>query len=297
MSIHSTPSLALYRPQAPANPPHPVSIPGQIDIAATIKAMGLERFAVLLINAAHMPQLSVVTDEQKRLMMGEMEYLREFLLSCKPADPTFIGSKKCFMHPCDTSSKYQITKFFKGLHETIKAVKKIRGGLELSHIGEGQRIVSHFVKVQKDAKGKERITADLDYVMDLRKVTESHWGKICNDPASYGIGEIYGERYHMLMRAVNAGQLVVEEALSPEYLEAEWSENEATKERRIAGRVGLARAYQASAAAYQQVYSGINQPVRQAPTPTSQIVPNPYYGIGGNYSAVAFRQPGGLITT
>lgn len=156
MSTPSAPPLALYQPQAPANPPHPVSIPGQIDIAATIKAMGLERFAVLLINEAHMPQLSVVTEEQRWLMAGKMEYLREFLLSCKPADPTFIGSKKCFMHPCDTSSKYQITKLFKGLHETIKAVKNIRDGLELSHIGEGLRISYYFIDVRKAAKGKRK---------------------------------------------------------------------------------------------------------------------------------------------
>ena len=79
--LSSAPPLALYQPQAPANPPHPVSIPGQIDIAATIKAMGLERFAVLLINEAHMPQLSVVTEEQKRLMMaGKMEYFSRISL-------------------------------------------------------------------------------------------------------------------------------------------------------------------------------------------------------------------------
>ena len=134
--------------------------------------------------------------------------------------------------------------------------------------------------------------------MELRKVTKSHWGKICSDPASYGIGNIYRERYE---HAHESCERKVNSWLKKLYLlnilKTERLKNEESKRGFAEGPVGLARAYQASGAAYQQVYSGINKPVRQAPIPTSQIVPNPYYGIGGNYSAVAFRQPSGLITT
>ena len=82
------------------------------------------------------------------------------------------------MHPCDTSSKYQITKFFKGLHETIKAVKNIRGGLELSHIGEGQRIVSTILlRFKKMLKEKRKGTADLRLCDGIKKSYKITLGK------------------------------------------------------------------------------------------------------------------------
>ena len=127
--------------------------------------------------------------------------------------------------------------------------------------------------------------------MELREVAKSHWGNIWRDPASYGIGNIHGERYNILMRAVDAGQLMVEEALSPEYLENERLKNEESKRGLEEAPAGLARAQRAGAVILQQVYSGINNPM---PARVVQPVPNPYYN--GHNQALAFRQPNGMIT-
>ncbi len=50
-------------------------------------------------------------------------------------------------------------------------------------------------------------------------------GKNLRDKASYGIGQIYGERYAMVKRAADQGLLVGEEALSADYLQKEKANN------------------------------------------------------------------------
>ena len=94
-----------------------------------------------------MPEASVVTDDLRRTMALKMSD-NLFPVGCQSAKPKGLFGKgdARFKHPNDNDvkGKYIINSLFEILTQTVWKVKKLRGGLDLSHIGEGIRINSYF---------------------------------------------------------------------------------------------------------------------------------------------------------
>ena len=279
-------------PSAP--PPYSVVDPSQQQ-SVQITRPPQELALVLrdLINQAHMPDVAEVSESQKREMALKMRSLREILVDCEAAKPKLFSDVKRFSHPSLLfKGKCEIKNLFEVLTQVANTVKAIRGGLELSHIGDGFRIIRYFsLKVIPVATGSKKYIDSLNhYSSELRNITREHWAKIWRDSASYGIGEIYKERVDMVFRAIDANQLMVEEALTPEYLEAEKKEQDRCRAAMPGLQAELNRAMQGSAAAYAQVYNGMRPPAQ-----VSSIVPNPNWTPSNGAAYIAYRAPNGAI--
>ena len=246
-----------------------------------------------LIRQAHLPNVAVATDSQQREMALKSRILRQILVGyetenheivagCEAAKPKIFSTVQRFSHP-QFEETWEIQKLFDELAIAAKAVKALRGGPELSHM-EGIRIIRHFLEIQKVAKGSKKITTIMHYSDELRKITRAHWEKIWRNPKDYGSGEIYGERIDVAFRAIDANQLMVEEALSPEYLAAE-------KERQAKSRANIPK-LQAQA---NRALQGVNNarqaamPRQVAPMQTGAIVTNNLWSPSNGANYIAYQ--------
>ncbi len=234
-----------------------------------------------LIALAHRPTETFLSDQDRIEMAKRMKVLKDVLCACVAANPTWPSGKKRFSHP-DFPGLYRITKLFEMLRDTVRATKKQRG-LDICHIGFGMKIIFHFIELDKKAKGSERISADGEYSNELGRISREHWARIWRDQASIGIGQVYGYRRDMVIRAADAGLLMGEEAFSSSYLENE-------RQQQIKDREGLAvtheayiRALAGTALAYQQANAAFRAP---APTPMLVSVPG--------RDGLAIRAPNGV---
>ncbi len=234
-----------------------------------------------LIAQAHRPTEAFLSDQDRIEMAKRMKVLKDFLCACVAANPTWPSGKKRFSHP-DFPGLHKITKLFEILRDAVRATKQSRG-LDICHIGHGMKIIFHFIELDKKAKGSERISADGEYSNELGRISREHWARIWRDQASIGIGQVYGYRRDMVIRAADAGLLMGEEAFSSSYLENE-------RQQQIKDREGLAvtheayiRALAGTALAYQQANAAFRAP---APTPMLVSIPG--------HDGLAMRAPNGV---
>jgi len=288
-----------YFPQ-PSAPP--LSLPPTIVLKQEIQQIidrlprKLAPAIVELIRQSHLPNAEVVTEDQQREMALKSRILRQILVGyetenkeivpgCEAAKPKLFTQIKRVSHP-QFEDTWEIQKLFEEFTRVAKAVKALRGGLELSHIGEGTRIIRYFSNVViPAAKGSKKYIDSLSvYSNEKRNVTRKHWGYIWENEADYGSGEIYAERVDMVFRAIDANQLKVEEALSPEYLAAE-------KERQAKSRANIPK-LQAQA---NRALQGVNNarqaamPRQVAPMQTGAIVTNNLWSPSNGANYIAYQ--------
>ena len=61
-----------------------------VPVNQQVQVVQTKRFDLMLvhlINEAHMPEASVVTDDQRRTMAVKMRQLRQILVGCQPTEP------------------------------------------------------------------------------------------------------------------------------------------------------------------------------------------------------------------
>ncbi len=247
-----------------------------------------------LIRQAHLPDVAVVTDNQQREMALKSRVLRQILVGyktenneivagCEAAKPKLFSSVKRFSHP-QFQDTWEIQSLFEEFTRVTKAVKALRGGLDVSHLGEGIRIIHHFIAVQKVAKGSKKYIDAISHYSKELNVSREHWGKICYDQASYGIGEIYSRRRDMVIEAADKDQLVIEEALPAEYLEAEKTEQDRCRANIPKLQAQATRALQGVNAARQAA-----MPRQLAPVQTGAIVTNNLWSPSNGANYIAYQ--------